>query len=290
MKFYMTSIFNTAKHGGGVLIAVRSDIYSNDEMLQLEAICIKIRIKENHTYIYCTHIPPQKVTISTYLLWVSSNVHQKFSQILALIRYTASEKLIMIRSATISKLYQIIYDTFEKFVPISSIRKSKKPKWYDKDLSHLKNVRNKRYKTLCKERRDSTICQPSTNEFNFINAKHEYESHRNHLFSEFLREQAEKAKNDPKTFWRHINNQRKSNSIPATMKYGDKTATTDTEKAQLFAEFFESVYVQHTYDSELSSFIENRRDHGCVDVFKTLSRMNLSKGSGHDGVSSIFLR
>lgn len=197
----------------------------------------------------------------------------------------------------VSYLYGIIYETFDKFVPTSSIRKSNKPIWYDKKLAHLKNIRNKCYKAMCNERKTTPISQPSVIEFDFMTSRNEYESHRNHRFSEFLRDQASNAKRNPKIFWRHINAKRTNNSIPATMKYGDKSASTDDAKAELFAEFFQSVYTKYSVDGELSSFVEDRQDRNCFDLSVTaesvsdvLIRMNLSKGSGFDGVSSLFLR
>lgn len=145
----------------------------------------------------------------------------------------------------VSHLYGIIYDIFERFVPKSSIRKTYKPKWHNKQLSHLKNLRNKHYKQLCFERKielNGHGILPSIKEFNFIPAKNEYECLRNSLFSNFLRDQADNVKTNPKLFWRHINSKRSNNSIPSSMKFGDKTASTDIEKSELFAEFFQSVY------------------------------------------------
>lgn len=43
----------------------------------------------------------------------------------------------------VTRFYDVLYDTFEKFVPKANIRTSNKPIWYDKELSHLKNIRNK---------------------------------------------------------------------------------------------------------------------------------------------------
>lgn len=39
----------------------------------------------------------------------------------------------------------------------------------------------------------------------------------------------------------HDNGKRVNNSIPSTIKYGDRTASTDKEKANLFADFFQSL-------------------------------------------------
>lgn len=58
----MTAISKSASQGGGVLIAVRSniicEIYTNDLMSELEAICVRIPISSGHIYIYCLYIQP----------------------------------------------------------------------------------------------------------------------------------------------------------------------------------------------------------------------------------------
>lgn len=80
----------------------------------------------------------------------------------------------------------------------------------------------------------------------------------------------------------------------------NQTADTDMDKAGLFAQFFASVYKNHSHDesrNEIMRFINNRNDRGCFNimitdhsVFSVLNSMDLSKGSGHDGISSLFLR
>lgn len=54
------------------------------------------------------------------------------------------------------------------------------------------------------------------------------------------------------------------------MYYNSDHATNDTEKANLFARFFASVYKEHTNedenDAKLLSFINSRNDDGYLDV------------------------
>lgn len=205
--------------------------------------------------------------------------------------------LINQRSANINEivscLYEIIRDVFEKFVPKPTIRASTKPPRYNRELSHLKNIRNKEYKKLCNDRRMNA----NSDEGSFLGAKNEFEECRKKLHSEYIRNKAECLKSDPKQFWRFINTKRKSNELPASIEYGDKKATTDLEKAQFFAEYFQTVYVKHPDDSDLPNFIRERNDHGYFKmgftadcIHSVLSQMDLSKGSGFDGVASIFLR
>lgn len=81
------------------------------------------------------------------------------------------------------------------------------------------------------------------------------------------------------------------------MNFNDKMATTDEEKANLFADYFEDAYAKHEEDSTLDSFITNRNDENCHDFIITeqhvksvLQQMDINKGSGFDGIASIFLR
>lgn len=99
----------------------------------------------------------------------------------------------------VSQIYEMIYDTFDKFVPKSSIRITNKPKWHDKHLSHLKHF--------------------AENVSSRIEARYSYESYRKQCFSEFFRDQASNAAKNPRAFWNHINTKRKDNSIPAKIIY-----------------------------------------------------------------------
>lgn len=193
----------------------------------------------------------------------------------------------------LSKLYQIIYETFDKFIPKASLRHSNKPVWHNKQLSHLKNIRNKRYKDLCNQRESALLATDQS----FAQAKEEYESYRKQLFENFLREKADEAKTNPKSFWRYINDKRKSHKLPNTMTYEGSQATTDAEKADLFANYFQTVYSSHGSDNDSENFINTRQEANFFKltvtsdtVYSVLSTLNTNKGSGHGAISALFLR
>lgn len=48
---------------------------------------------------------------------------------------------------------------------------------------------------------------------------------------------------DPKSFWNFVNTKRKNNGYPARMNLNSKIAENHSEICELFAIFFESVYV-----------------------------------------------
>lgn len=131
----------------------------------------------------------------------------------------------------------------------------------------------------------------------FQTARTKHDQYRSKLYNDFLREMSSKCKDNPKEFWKYINNKRKSNTLPETMEYGGKFATSNVDKANLFGKFFSSVYQNYDTDDDITSLIDNRNDYGFQRIVITpeivesvLLRMNLSKGSGHDRVSSLFLR
>lgn len=84
------------------------------------------------------------------------------------------------------RLYEIIYNTFEKFIPSTSIRSSNRPKWYNKELASLKNTRNKTFKKLCSHRENFGEAHTSLDE-QFQIARVKYESYRKQRFSDYLR-------------------------------------------------------------------------------------------------------
>lgn len=196
-----------------------------------------------------------------------------------------------------SQLYSLANDTFEKFVPSTTIRATNNPRWYNKGLARLKNHRNKAFIRRSLHRK-KTGTDSEIHKEDFIAAREDYESYRKLLFSNFLRDQASSLKSDPKSFWRHINSKRVSNSIPSIVTYKNQQASSEKDKANLFAEFFQTVYSDFDMgDPEIIDFIRNRNDINCYNiecttesVFAVLSTMDLSKGCGNDGISPLFLR
>lgn len=114
--------------------------------------------------------------------------------------------------------YEFLYDIFERYIPKSYITSSKKPKWHSKQLSHLKNVRNREYKKMCLNKLKS---QNANNKF-FFDAKEAFEKLKNDLYNEYVSEMAQSANENPKNFWNFINEKRKQKSLPTQMKSNTK--------------------------------------------------------------------
>lgn len=193
----------------------------------------------------------------------------------------------------VAKLYEFLHGFFDEFVPKATPRISNRPVWYDKQILKLKNTRNKLYKKLFHER----LHNPNADDTEFIAARDEFDSYHKQLYDAYVKKLADDSKYNSKLFWKHINGKRKFNSIPCKIIYENNEATTTKEKADLFAKFFASVYVDHPHDSELIDFVNERNDRNCFKyhithdaIFNVLRTLDLNKGVGPDLVSPIFLK
>lgn len=118
----------------------------------------------------------------------------------------------------------------------------------------MKNRRNKLYKKLCQERETNI----DADDAEFTGARNQFDTYHTQLYENYLRQLA--AENYSVVFWRHINGKRKSNTIPCKIVYNNVEATETKHKADLFANFFSSVYTTHPHDTELNDMINQRID------------------------------
>lgn len=110
---------------------------------------------------------------------------------------------------------------------------------------------------------------PCPDERPFLEARTNFEDCRKECFSEFIRGKATDSKTDPKSFWRHINEERKSNTLPSSIIYNNQKGTSNSEKAEPFSEYFQTVYTSHDHDDTLLEFIRNRNDSNCFNIIVT---------------------
>ncbi|XP_053597678.1 uncharacterized protein LOC128668543 [Microplitis demolitor] len=106
------------------------------------------------------------------------------------------------------------------------------------------------------------------------------------------------VQSDPTEFWKIINNKRRSHSdIPSTMTWDNLSAITGAEIINLFAPYFESVYIPVTSDNELLDVNQNEVSANLDDfkatfdvVYKQLMKLNPNKRAGPDGIPKMFFR
>lgn len=145
----------------------------------------------------------------------------------------------------IDNFYDIIYDVFERFVPKASVKKSSNPVWFNKELCNLKNSCNRQFKKLCAAKKSNENADATKYE----NLRRNFEELKVSEYDKFVNDLALNSKSNPKEFWKFVNGKCKSESLPCKVTHNGKTAVSNIDKANLFAEFFSSVYIERPVDT-----------------------------------------
>lgn len=169
----------------------------------------------------------------------------------------------------------------EQFVPLRKRRVHCSRPWLSADLRNLRNVKNRAYKTYL-----STLTDTDFSIFSDLCA--EFQARNESAYASYISRSGDKLRKDPKTFWNLVNSRRKSNVLPKCMNFGDRSCTTDADKCDLFAEFFQSVYVQPTVPLIKSTVPrEDLFDPQCLsfeldDIREGIMKLNPHKSAGPD--------
>lgn len=185
----------------------------------------------------------------------------------------------------VERFYTALYTAVDKCVP-KRIRRKYKNKWMTPQLARLRNQRNRAFRKLKTNYSDHNLHK-------FLRLRDEYHDLESALQRQHEHTQAELLKSDPKSFWKIVNGRRGTSGIPKKVKYGRVTANNAQEAANLFADFFQSVYVTpRNLDLPLGpnpnrlSELQLTRD----EVVKGLRDLDTNKGAGPDRLPNSFLK
>lgn len=161
------------------------------------------------------------------------------------------------------------------------------PPWFDRELINLNNRRDKARKRI--------KMRGNTREYDQIN--NEFIDKHNQRVSEYQKEQDEMCKANPKKFWTQINSHRKNNGYPDHFEYDGRNANNDNEAAQLFNEFFSTVFVHDDPNFNIDSFLNECSTNDdpiepitVEETLKELQSIDITKGVGLDGLHPILLK
>ncbi|CAF4940047.1 unnamed protein product [Pieris macdunnoughi] len=191
----------------------------------------------------------------------------------------------------VSKFYKILNTTISKFVPNTTITKSKYPVWFSSSLIKLlaeKEKTRKRYR-IYKNPRDEI-------EYHIIRKR----CHKlyDDCYTKYKRNIEASIPNNPKCFWSFIKNRKGGHSsLPSCMKMDNVTAQSSPDIANLFSYQFSSVY---TCDESLVGS-STPDDIGNVDglmslsfredeISKKIKGLDTNKGAGPDSIPPIFVK
>ena len=100
------------------------------------------------------------------------------------------------------------------------------------------------------------------------------------------------ANNNNSKVYKYVRSLTKSHTIPSTLHHGSIVADSDTDKANVFNDYFYSVFTQASTDLSLPTKNPSHLSHISIteeDVFNSLINLDTSKAMGPDGIPPIAL-
>lgn len=183
---------------------------------------------------------------------------------------------------------QTMRSLIEQNIPQKTIKKySNKPKWWSAELQRLKNRRNKLFK------RKSASASGSVDEYETAHKEFNDESQRR--FNEHISRVQDNIKTNPAEFWKFAKMNAGTDKYPDAMKFDDRIGTSTEEIVDLFADYFESLYVP---DAENWNFEENYIpisgaediNLSLFDIEAAIHSLDWKGGAGPDEIKPIVIK
>ena len=192
--------------------------------------------------------------------------------------------------ATVGSFYEVLTTGFRQFVPLKRKIVKNDPPWNTKRLKNLKNRMSKAHKVY-------RSTDDMVDRLTFYAIRDEFEKLQQLSYKRFMSKTERDLKADPSKFWSYVNSRKKTSGYPSMMFYADKKAFEPNDVSNLFADFFESVYVPET-DGEVRqcpSIVDKRVDIGSIiltydEIAVYLKDIDTSKGDGPDNISPLLLK
>lgn len=197
---------------------------------------------------------------------------------------------------SLSTFYSKLRFAINSFVPKTKKKSNKFPPWFSSETVLLLRLKNKAYAKY-----KSTLSPADLHAYRLLRKNSKRAISGNYL-TYIHNIQFNIQEGDTKPFWKFVNNRRKSSAgIPNAMFYENVPAVGGLQIANLFAEFFKSVFVHsdsgcnippHIFgsgsDSEGNTLITSLA-FSSDEVFQKLNTLDTKKGCGPDGIPAMFL-
>lgn len=193
---------------------------------------------------------------------------------------------------SINIFYKTFFECIHKSVPqvCHNHGKIKKIPWHSKELSVLKNLKNRAYKKFRKS--GSTIDFAS-----FSSTRSKYYMCSKNNYMKYLDNMKLKFRSDPKSFYSFVNLKRKRAMFPSVVKYKNQEFCDDISISEAFLQFFASTYSSVEFDDKTvyPYNIPNVPNVmvSSIDMSKinsNLKKLKLTYNSGPDGIPNCILK
>lgn len=193
----------------------------------------------------------------------------------------------------LAAFYNLLFSIISRHTPLRrpNPRRSNNQPWWNPDLRHRRNV-------LRKARRRYLRHRTVENMIMLRNLEAEYNACVSSYFREYICRIQDEVKANPSSFWRYFKSRKDAQSIPSKMSFGDSTSQDTESSAELFADYFKTVYnVNHPLNSyELLTFLPSFDiqlpfpTFSEAEVSNALNSVDPSKGPGSDKLPPAFIQ
>ncbi|XP_055631915.1 uncharacterized protein LOC129771846 [Toxorhynchites rutilus septentrionalis] len=190
-------------------------------------------------------------------------------------------------NAATSVFSNIVVYAIDQFVSKKIPSPPINPPWSNHRLMRLKSYKRTALKRFCKHR---TIV--TKRKYNIANKR--YMQLNKRLYQAHQRKLQNKLKANPKSFWSHVNDERKESGLPSTMFNADRKATDTMKIADLFRSQFSSVFVNELLSRDhISAAARQVPMHRAIRPHpsrKASLRLKQSISDGPDGIPSLVIK
>lgn len=186
----------------------------------------------------------------------------------------------------VHRFYNIIQAIVNKFVPKPKPNSQSFPKWFSRELIQMIHEKE-HYHRMMKKSNNPVFKQL------FDLKRKQIKKERKLSLWKYENNIESLLKTNPRSFFSYTKSLQKSNHLPANMHY--KTRTSDNMKgtANLFAEYFSSVYTSKTTNNDAINCNNNCDSYfnfSELDLIDIINKMDKNKSSSPDGIPIIFYK
>lgn len=191
------------------------------------------------------------------------------------------------------QFYDKLYSLFDESVPVyrKKYYSYGYPVWYSSEI--IENIKDKyKFHRLCKKYPHNEFYQSS-----FKSLRSSIKTQISRAYKKYLADIQSNFINDPKSFWKYVNNKKCKSRIPGKMYCGDIICDSPNSIVNGFAQFFSSVFTKnniqtningHKYD--ISNTCLNISTINESDVAKSIKKLKNKFTSGPDKIPSFLVR
>lgn len=180
--------------------------------------------------------------------------------------------------------YVKLFEIIRKYTPITSHKSDEYPKWFSKKLIDL--IRDKNYYRKKMKKRNGEYFATL-----FREKRREIKIEKKKCLKGYISSIEPMIVSNPKSFFAYTKSQKQSNKLPSALSYKNKMAENMNQAVDLFAEYFSSVYDDHSNDFNLNVTDEIQDFSVNMDIItKVISEINIFKTNSPDGIPGIFYK